>query len=216
MPVSAGGRMAGWNGWEYAVWLEIRGPTYVLGRISATPSRQVAKFKESMMGRWPFSVVAAIAILVSGPASLAQGFISKRYVLDRGQSDDVSHVIDSAVPSPSNVNWPDLRRRLLKTNVPTDGFMISRVEGRVSVKDDSPRPIIHVWTSGDPIEWKINDGQIIDVSAKANGDAVLLTFRGIDNERTTVYRSIEDQLVVEATITSPGLLAPIHYKLVYN
>ena len=66
------------------------------------------------------------------------------------------------------------------------------------------------------MKLKINDRQVIDVSAKADGDAVLIKFRGTDNEKTTVYRNVGRQLVAETTITSPGLSAPISYRLVYN
>lgn len=66
------------------------------------------------------------------------------------------------------------------------------------------------------MKWKINDGQILDVFAKTDGEAVVLTFLGSDYQRTTVYRNVGRQLVAESTITSPGLSAPILYKFVYN
>jgi len=54
------------------------------------------------------------------------------------------------------------------------------------------------------------------VSATASGDAVLITFRAPDNERTTVYRVVGPDLLEETTITSPRLPRPLHYKLTYN
>ena len=76
--------------------------------------------------------------------------------------------------------------------------------------------MIVVWTSGEPIEWTLEDGQVFDVSARANGEAISLTFRAPDSERTTVYRSEGQQLVTETTIISPLLSTPIRYRVVYN
>ena len=56
--------------------------------------------------------------------------------------------------------------------------------------------MIDVWISGEPIKWKLNDGQVFDVSAKANDEAVLLTLRGAYTEQTLVYRSLGQKLVV--------------------
>ena len=66
------------------------------------------------------------------------------------------------------------------------------------------------------MKWKINDGQILDVSAKTNDEGVFITVLGSDYQRITVYRNVGRQLVAESTITSPGLSAPIRYKFVYN
>jgi hypothetical protein len=84
------------------------------------------------------------------------------------------------------------------------------------VGDYSPKPLIDVWTGGEPIKWKLNDGQVYDVSAKTDGEAVLLTVRGSYADRTTIFRRVGQQLVVENIIIIPNLSAPIRYKLVYN
>lgn len=62
----------------------------------------------------------------------------------------------------------------------------------------------------------LNDGQVFDVSAKAIGEAVSITFRATDSERTTVYRVAGPRFVEETTITSPRLSKPLHYQLIYN
>jgi hypothetical protein len=208
--------LRGEDRWKAAVWLDNQSLTYALSQIGTTPSLRAVKYMESVMGHWALSAAAAVAILASGSASSAQVLISGKYVLDRAQSDDVHQAIESAGPSPSNFNWVNVRGWLLKSNFPTDGLRISSIAGRFSVGDDSPKPLIDVWTGGAPIKWKLNDGQVYDVSAKADGEAVLLTFRGLYSERTTIYRSVGQQLVVETTIISPDLSAPIRYKLVYN
>ena len=92
--------------------------------------------------------------------------------------------------------------------------LFSSLDG-VPFLGDAKAPIV-VWTGGEPIEWRLDDGQIFDVSATANGEAISLTFRAPDSERTTVYRSDGQQLVTETTIISPLLSTPIRYRVVYN
>jgi hypothetical protein len=170
-----------------------------------------------MMLHWALSAATEAAILISSPGSASppQGLISGSYILDRERSDDVFQAIESAVAGLSNVTRPPFARRLRKAAAPAYAIRISIAAGRFSIKNDA-KPLIVVWTSGEPIEWKLEDGQVFDVSAKANGEAISLTFRAADSERTTVYRSVGQQLVTETTIISPLLSTPIRYKVVYN
>ena len=169
------------------------------------------------MGHWALAAAAGVAILAPGTASSAQGLISGKYILDSGQSDDVTHLIESAHPGPSDMNWRDVHTRLLKSILAGPELRISSIAGRFSAQYDNPKPLIDVWISGEPIKWKLNDGQVFDVSAKANDEAVLLTLRGAYTEQTLVYRSLGQKLVVETTIISPkSIFAPIRYKLVYE
>ncbi|MBB4098619.1 hypothetical protein [Sphingomonas kyeonggiensis] len=168
------------------------------------------------MRHWTLSTAIGAAILISGSgsASPAQGVVSGSYVLDRERSDDAFAAIESAIARLSNARRPLARMRLRKS-IATDRIRISSSGSRFSIKYDAKTPI-DVWISGEPIKWKLVEGLVFDVSAKANGEAISLTFRGTDSERTTVYRSVGQQLVEETTIISPLLSAPIGYKLVYN
>jgi hypothetical protein len=168
------------------------------------------------MRHWTLSAAIGAAILISssGSASPAQGVVSGSYVQDRERSDDAFQAIESAIAGLSNAERPLARMRLRKS-IATDRIRISSSGGRVSIKYDAKTPIV-VWLSGEPIKWKLVEGLVFDVSAKANGEAISLTFRGDDSERTTVYRSVGQQLVAETTIISPRLSTPISYKLVYN
>ena len=85
----------------------------------------------------------------------------------------------------------------------------------MGVAYDAKTPIV-VWLGGEPVKWKLIEELVFDVSAKANGDAISLTFRGDDSERTTTYRSAGQDLVEETTIIIPFLSTPIVYKQVYN
>ena len=164
------------------------------------------------MRLWALSAAIGIAISTSGLASPAQSLISGVYVLDHGQSDDVLQAIESAVASLPNAL---ARSNMIKANLPLDNIRIVNSAGRFSIKSDA-RPLLLVLLGAAPIEWKPWNGQVFDVSAKANGEAVLLTYSAPNSERTTVYRSVGQQLVAETTVMNPGLSTPIRYKVFYN
>ena len=166
------------------------------------------------MLHWVLSAATGTAIQIASPGSASppQGLISGSYILDPERSDDVNQAIDSAV---AGLSRPPFARRLRKAAAPPYAIRISFAAGRFSIHYDAKAPIV-VWTGGEPIEWRLDDGQIFDVSARANGEAISLTFRAPDNERTTVYRSDGQQLVTETTIISPLLSTPIRYRVVYN
>ena len=168
------------------------------------------------MRHWALSAATGAAIFISssGSASPEQGLISGSYIVDEERSDNYLQSIGNALPVRS-LATRDLVRRLRKAAAPAYAISISFSEGRFSIKNDA-KPLIDVSTSGEAIEWKLEDGQVFDVSAKANGEAVSLTFRAPDSERTTVYRSGGQQLVAETTITGPLISTPIRYKVVYN
>jgi len=193
------------------------GLSYAIGRIVSTPVTVTGEIEESVMRHWALSAAIGAAILISGSgsASPTQGLVSGSYILDRERSDDVFKAIESGVAGLPDVTRLPFASRLRKAAAPANAIRISITAGRFSIKNDA-KPLIVVWTSGEPIEWKLEDGQVFDVSAKADGEAVSLTFRAADSERTTVYRSVGQQLVAETTIISPLLPTPIRYKLVYN
>jgi hypothetical protein len=168
------------------------------------------------MRHWTLSAAIGAAILISssGSASPPQGVVSGSYVRDEERSDDAFQAIESAIAGLSNAKRPFARMRLRKS-IATHRIRISSSGSRFSIKYDAKTPIV-VWVGGEPIKWKLAEGFVFDVSTKANGEAISLTFRADDSERTTVYRSVGQQLVEETTIISPLLSTPIGYKLVYN
>jgi len=169
------------------------------------------------MRHWALSAATGAAVLISGPgsASPTQGLVSGSYILDPERSDDAVQAIQGGVAGLSPATRTPFRQRLLKAALPGYAIRISTAPGRFSLKYDA-KPLIRVLTSGEPISWTLEDGQVFDVSAKANGEAISLTFRAAESERTTVYRSDGEQLVAETTIVSPLLSTPIRYKAVYN
>lgn len=165
------------------------------------------------MSHWALLAATEASILTAGSASPSQCVRWGIYVLDRGRSDDVQQAITSAVAGRPNTDH--FARRLRKANTASDEIRLSSSAGRFSIKYET-RPLILVSTSGEPTQWKLNDGQVFNVSAKANGEVVSLTFRATDNERTSVYRIVGPQFVEETTIISPRLCTSIRYQLIYN
>jgi len=165
------------------------------------------------MFHWALFAAAVSAVSTPGIASPSQCVSWGTYVLDSERSDDVQAAITRAVASLPNTD--NFGRRLRKANAASLEIRISRLAGRFSIKYET-RPLILVLTSGEATQWKLNDGQVFDVSAKANGEAVSLTFRARDSERTTVYRIVGPQFIEETTIISPRLSIPIHYRLIYD
>lgn len=166
------------------------------------------------MRHWALAAAIGAAILTSSSESPAQVVISGSYIMDEERSDDDSRLIDSALAGLSNRAF---NQRLHKASGATPGYAIriSTASGRLSINHDA-KPLIRVLINGEPIKWRLEDGQVFDVSAKANGDAISVTFRAPDNERTITYRGDGQQLVTETVITSPLLSTPIRYRLVYN
>lgn len=166
------------------------------------------------------AIGAAILSSSSGTASPVQIIVSGIYVLDDERSDNAFKVIDSATADLPDAKHPGLRQRLRKS-VAVSRLRISTAGSRVGIAYDAKKPIV-VWIGEEPIKWKLVDGFVFDVSAKANDDSVSLTFRdetertvtyGI--ERTVTYRSVGQDLVADTTIISPLFSKPIVYRQVY-
>jgi len=168
------------------------------------------------MRHWTLSAAIGTAILASGTgsASPAQGVVSGNYVLDRERSDDAFQAIESAIAGLSNAERPRVRTILLKS-IAVNRMRISIAGSRVGITYDDKAPIV-VWIGEDPVKWKLIEVLAFDVSAKANGEAISLTFRADYSVRTTTYRSVGQDLVADTTIVSPWVSTPIAYKQIFN
>jgi hypothetical protein len=168
------------------------------------------------MRHWALSAAIGAAILISssGSAGPAQGVVSGNYVLDRERSDDAFQAIESALAGVSNAKRRLARIWLFKS-IAVNRMRISVAGSRVGIAYDDKAPIV-VWIGEEPIKWKLIEVLVFDVSAKANGEAISLTFSGVDSERITTYRSVGQDLVVDTTILSPLLSTPIVYKQIFN
>lgn len=168
------------------------------------------------MRHWILSAAIGTAIFFSGSgsASPAQAVASGNYVLDRERGDNAFQAIESAIAGLSN----DKRQRarmILRKSIAVNRMRISIAESRVGITYDDKAPII-VWIGESPVKWKLIEVLVFDVSAKASGNAISLTFRGDDSERVTTYRSVGQDLVADTTMISPWLSTPIVYKQIFN
>lgn len=168
------------------------------------------------MRHWALSAAIGTAILISssGSASPARGVVSGNYVLNRQRSDDAFQAIEIAIAGLSNAERQRARMWLRKS-MAVNRMRISIAKSRVGITYDDKAPIV-VWLGGDPVKWKLIEVLVFDVSAKANGEAISLTFRGEDSERIMTYRSVGQDLVVDTTMTSPLLSTPVVYKQIFD
>ena len=168
------------------------------------------------MRHWTLSAAIGVAILISssGSAGPVQGVVSGIYVKDEARSDNAFQAIDRVIADLSNAKRPLARMRLRKS-IAVNRIRISIAGGRVGIAYDAKAPIA-VWIGEDPVKWKLIEALVFDVSAKADGEAISLTFRGDDSDRTTTYHSVGQDLVENTTIIVPMLSTPIVYKQVYN
>ena len=96
--------------------------------------------------------------------------------------DALNSAVDAMQPSVARRYFA---RRLRKAGAPGYAIRILLEEGRFWIKNDAKRPIV-VWTGGETIEWTQEDGQVFDVSAQVNGEAISLTFAAIDHSERTM------------------------------
>lgn len=168
------------------------------------------------MRYWTLSAAIGAAILnsTSGSANPVQGVVSGIYVLDEARSDNAFQAIESAIADLPDAERPLARTRLRKS-IAVCRMRIAIAGDRVGIAYDAKIPIV-VWAGEEPIKWKLIEELVFDVSAKSDGEAIALTFRGDDSERTTTYRSVGQNLMEDTIITSPLLSTPIVYKQFYN
>lgn len=168
------------------------------------------------MPRWTLSTAIGAAILSPSPgsASPVQGVATGSYVQDWERSDDAFHAIESAIADLSIAKRPLARMRLRKS-IAVDRIRISSAGSRLGIAYDAKTPIV-VWLGEEPVKWKLVEELVFYVSAKADGEAIALTFHGDDSDRITIYRTVGWDLVENTTIVSPLLSTPIVYRIVYN
>lgn len=168
------------------------------------------------MRHWTLSAAIGAAIMISssGSANPAHGVVSGIYDHDSEGSNAAFQAIESAIAGLSNAKRPLARMRLRKS-IAVNRIRISITGNRLGIAYDAKEPFV-LWLGAEPITWKLTDVLVFDVSAKASGEAIALTFHGADIDRTTVYHNVGRQLVEDTTITSPMLPTPISYKLTYS
>lgn len=167
------------------------------------------------MRRWivPAAVGAAFLGCSSGAASPAQGVASGIYGGDL-RSDHAFEAIDSATEGLPNSTRVTARMRLRKS-VAVARIRISTAGDRVGIAYDAKAPIT-LWIGEEPVTWKLTDVLVFEVSARRDGDALAIRFRGEDSDRTTTYRTVGRDLEEETTMIVPHVSTPIVFKRVFH
>ena len=163
-------------------------------------------------------VLLCIASIVTAPgtwAGEADG-LAGTYAFVPERSGDVSRAIEQAVGKMGFVKRPIARGRLSKTNVPYQRVRIDITASEVAIGYDGREPI-RMPRNGQAIQWKREDGESFDVSARFDGDKLLQTYQAEDGKRVNAfYKAADGTLHLDVEVSSPQLPQPLKYELVYR
>jgi hypothetical protein len=108
------------------------------------------------------------------------------------------------------------RGRLKKTNQLYRRIVITRQVVMISVKFDERRPI-EMPADGSVIRWTREDGEIFEVSARAEQGRLVQTFKAEDGQRVNSFNAEDaERLTLEVQVTSPRLSKPLTYVVRYR
>jgi len=139
------------------------------------------------------------------------------FTLDRAHSDDVNRAIEQGVSKMNFVTRPIARGRLRRTNQPYQRVVINFTPQQVTTTFDQ-RHAIESPANGQPIKWRREDGETLDLSTEWQSGRLVQVFRAEDGSRTNTYSISPDgrTLTIHVTVRSPRLPAPVEYNMVFN
>ncbi len=161
----------------------------------------------------PFAIVAAVVL--PAPALAATSLVGE-WSHDAAKSDNVDKAIERAVEKVNFVIRGMAHGRLKSTNQPYHQIAIMVKGGDTHLKTDDRAPIV---SNAKGVKWKREDGQVYDVTMVWKGDTRLeQSFANDEGKRLNVYTLNPDgkSMVMEVTVTSPKLPAPLNYSLAYK
>jgi hypothetical protein len=128
----------------------------------------------------------------------------------------IQKAIDAATADMNFLTRSVARGRLKKTNSLHERIAITRQVVMIGVSFDERRPI-EMPADGSPIKWTREDGEILDVSARAEEGRLVQTFKAEDGQRVNSFIA-EDagRLTLEVQVTSPRLSKPLTYSVRYR
>jgi hypothetical protein len=159
---------------------------------------------------------AGAAVSVAADRSALEGtfvLVEKQENVEKA----IEAAIDKTVEPLNFVVRPIAKHRLMKTNNPYKRITIALPEGRVSIVTDARAPILTP-DGGKPIQWKREDGEVFDVSARWENGVLKQTFEAPDGKRVNTFEVSDDgsELILEVTVTSEKLKKPLVYKVFYK
>ena len=137
------------------------------------------------------------------------------YVPDK--SDAVDHAIEAAVSRFNLFVRPFVRWRLRAANAPYQRITIALTPTQVSITIDEDDPE-RMPLDGTPIEGKDENGEVVQVRTRVEGNALTQEFSTKDGQRLNIYEVSPDgqTLTLQVTVSSQRLAEPVKYRLVYR
>ena len=163
------------------------------------------------------SVCAALLLVGLSTAARAEEPAWVGTFVSEEQTDaGIQNSIDAATADMNFLTRSVARGRLKKTNSLHRRIAITRQAVIISVKFDERRPI-EMPVDGSLIKWTREDGEILDVFARAEDGRLVQTFKAEDGQRVNSF-SAEDaeRLTLEVEVTSPRLSKPLKYVVRYR
>jgi hypothetical protein len=130
---------------------------------------------------------------------------------------DLPRVIEEATASMNFITRPIARSRLNKTNEVYQTVRIEREAGTISIQYGQRQPQ-RMPADGSPVAWTREDGEKFLISARADRDDLVQTYKAEDGERTNVFHvdPASRILTLNVTVTSPRLPRPVSYAITYR
>jgi hypothetical protein len=130
---------------------------------------------------------------------------------------DLPKVIEAATASMNFITRPIARSRLNKTNEVYQTVRIEREAGTISIQYGQRQPQ-RMPADGSTVAWTREDGEKFLISARAERDDLVQTYKAEDGERTNVFHVDPDSriLTLKVTVTSPRLPRPVSYAITYR
>ena len=128
----------------------------------------------------------------------------------------IQTAIDAATADMNFLTRSVARGRLKKTNSLHKRIAITRQVVMIGVRFDERRPI-EMPADGSLIKWTREDGELFEVSARAEDARLVQTFKAEDGQRVNSFIAEDaERLTLEVQVTGPRLSKPLTYIVRYR
>ena len=159
---------------------------------------------------------ALLLVALSTTARGEEPFWVGTFVSEEQSDAGIQSAIDAATADMNFLTGSVARGRLKKTNQLYRRIVITRQVVMISVKFDERRPI-EMPADGSVIKWTREDGEIFEVSARAEQVGLVQTFKAEDGQRVNSFNAEDaERLTLEVQVTSPRLSKPLTYIVRYR
>ena len=158
--------------------------------------------------------------VVLGSAFFSPVFASNlqgTFIYVPGKGGNVNWAIDKTVEGMNIFMRMIAREQLRKNNKPDKRITLEISPAEVSITTDDDAPM-RTSPEGTPARWQNEDGEVLVVSTRLEGDVLQQTIKAQGGERVNVYSVSSDgqTLTLDVTVSSDRLKVPVKYCLVYQ